>query len=486
MATAGMSIKEMKAALSTKGIDYSSCRERAELESLLAQAIAEAASSTEDEGDVAPAASSTEDEGDVAPQTDSVATKSIRQLKDELTILGVDFSYCVEKSELQHLLRQELGQDRKRRCRQTRGFAKHRSSGRFCWIEGSGGSECTCFWDDGSSNTIPVSELAPVSQDVLPGPTACEGTFEEARAKAFDERKLLVTAVLEDARASQAQAFLKLVLASEEVASLLAENAVFWMGSVRTLRMPHSQQLAPTGSPAIAMVLPLARDAMRVLSVMTDYNKDFVVGAFVESLEALEEHLAACDARFVSERAQLRYQQDEEFAASLAADQEAEVRHQSEAELVHRAADWSDPGDLEAPPPGHHGSTTGEDDDDVAARLQAGASGASKGLQQLAQEFKAEPAPVGPTARLSLRLPSGERVERSFSADTRVSRIYAWVSCCSLLPEAGSRALVIPPQFELLTAFPRKQLGIDAREKTLADLGMTPSAALLLAKVEAE
>jgi len=465
-----MSIKEIKALLSTKGIDYASCRERAELESLLTQASAGVASSIADAGDV-------------PPQTDPVATKSIRQLKDELTILGVDFSHCFEKCELQHLLRQELGQDRKRVCRQSRGFATHHPSGRYCWIETSGGSECTCFWDDGSSNNIPVSELAPVSQDTVPGPSAFEGTFEEARSKAFDERKLLVTAVLEDARASETQALLKLALASEEVAPLIAENAVFWMGSIRTLRMPHGQQLAPRGSPAIAMVLPLARDAMRVLSVLTDYSKDFVVGAFVESLEALDEHFAACEARCVSEREQLRYQQDEEFAASLAADQEAAMRHQSEADLMQRSAT-----DLDAPQLASEQQSGSRTMDEVAARLQE--TGASRAdvdkLKQLAQEFEMEPAPVGQTARLSLRLPSGERVERIFNADTNLSRIYDWVLCCSFLPEAGNRALIIPAQFELSTAFPRKQLGMDAREKSLVDLGMTPSTALLLVKVEEE
>merc|ERR1712232_920867 len=123
-----------------------------------------------------------------------------------------------------------------------------------------------------------------------------------------------------------------LTLASDEVASLLHENTVFWMGSMNELRMPHVQQLAPCGVPSLAIVLPLAADAMKVLSASPGTDAETIVASVVDGIEALEAHREAAEARFVSEEALLRHEQDLEFNAALAADQAAEKKRRCAAE----------------------------------------------------------------------------------------------------------------------------------------------------------
>jgi len=100
--------------------------------------------------------------------------------------------------------------------------------------------------------------------------------------------------------------------------------------------------------------------------------------------------------------------------------------------------------------------------------------------RQYADEFLSAPAPVGKVSRILLRLPTGERLERTFSADAPLSRVYAWATCCALLPEARGRALSVPTQFEFATSFPAQKFGVDKAEMTLSELGLSPSATLLL------
>ena len=83
-------------------------------------------------------------------------------------------------------------------------------------------------------------------------------------------------------------------------------------------------------------------------------------------------------------------------------------------------------------------------------------------------------------ARLVLRLPGGERVERTFGAEEQFLRVRTWAGCCPLLPEANKRDIQIPTQFELTMAFPRHVFSSADDDKTLDELGLVPSAALLL------
>lgn len=454
----------------------------------------------------------------------------MRELKNELTALGIDFSGCCEKSELEALLTEALDQEEGQQQQPEKqegsakpedsdvqenamsqelhdssqeeeedpfedgGFATRRRDGKCCWVEFVTEGDSLCHWDDGSSGIVPASELVPISEDALQWPksfsdvsleaaqvAACSGSFEAARYEAFHSNKLLVASVRKEPSCTTiAERRQALVLTSPDVASLIQENAIFWKGAGSELRATHLQQLAPNGAPSFAMVLPLAADAMRVLSHSDGTDKDVVVGAFVDALEALQTHQEAKESRLYCSEAQLRFDQDEEFAAALAADQAAEAERlmKETAELEHPAKeaetdDSMKPGSDSPKRPGH------SPDPDAGERL-------AKSRRVLADQFLAKmPPPDGSKlARLVLRLPTGERVERAFGADECLARVHDWAACCALLPEAKERSLQIPTKFELRTAFPPRKLGEDDAERTLAELGLTPNAALLLISLD--
>lgn len=87
-----------------------------------------------------------------------------------------------------------------------------------------------------------------------------------------------------------------------------------------------------------------------------------------------------------------------------------------------------------------------------------------------------EPEPAGPaTAKLSLRLPSGDRLQRTFRADQCLDEVYEWAHCC--------RPVAKPVSFVLCTTFPARSL--TNRSDTLGDAGLAPSSALLMKEADA-
>lgn len=450
------SVRELKSELDMRGVDYSQCREKAELQELLKL-----------DGSSGPAAAEcTKASMDLEP----LEAMSIKQLKVGLEARGVDFSHCNEKQELIQLLRGALTKERNHLQNQRRtqdlaraGFAIHSASGARCWIEGIiNETELLCHWDDGTLSKQACTSLDPVLDDAVPRPITFEGSFEEARAVAFHSGKILVAHV-RYAQPCKANRLFELALYSDEVRSLLDGNAVFWSGCGNELKTSHAYMLTPGGSPSLAMVLPLATDAMRVLSSMPLADKDAFVNNFLNALESLHEHQAAAEARLISESALLRQEQDEEFLAALAVDQAADIEKQKNSDQA----------------------------DAVVVETQNEACEAMEEQQQsnalrhrLADRFKALPSPVGLTSRIMIRLPTGERVERTFSADTPLSCVYDWATCCNLLPEGCGRTFSLPRCFEFRLSFPQRRLGRDQGEMTLADLGLVPNAALLVVDAE--
>merc|ERR1712224_225409 len=70
------------------------------------------------------------------------------------------------------------------------------------------------------------------------------------------------------------------------------------------------------------------------------------------------------------------------------------------------------------------------------------------------------------TAKIQLKLPSGERLQRIFRAEQLVGEVYEWADCCRPDPT--------PPRFELCTTFPTRPLA--DRAVTTNEAGLTPSA----------
>mmetsp|Transcript_102845 Transcript_102845/g.187769 ORF Transcript_102845/g.187769 Transcript_102845/m.187769 type:complete len:549 (-) Transcript_102845:12-1658(-) len=542
----GQTVRELKAELTARGIDFSHCREKAELQQLLrdsdeappdasagpapdaphcntgaTQAAgsdmeASSSSAAADAGEAAGMSSTATtgqaeepevaSSGAAAPVASAASSSlSVRDMKRQLTDRGIDFSHCREKSELQDLLDKALAgklgtcSDDSQGHPLDESFACRQSDGRRGWVEFVDGDDALCHWDDGKDGIVPAGELQPLTEAEL-RTFAFDGSFEEARAAAFHSGRLLIAAVYSGSgdrlASSKSECVQVLTLASEEVATLIEENAVMWCGRLAELRAPHQQQLAPAGTPSLAMVLPLAVDAMRVVSQFPGSSKDLIVENFVSALEAHEAHREAAEARQFSEDALLRLEQEEEFAAALAADQAVQAQATADTTAINEAQqqgavtgasrhehnDDQERSGCQDTSASHDASCEVAKRPAVESEANQDAERRAKLRKVLAEGFLSAPSlPANSaTARLVLRLPNGERVERTFGADEPLSQVQKWAECCPLLPEARDRILEIPAEFELSTAFPRQTFGPEASDKSLAELGLVPNAALLL------
>jgi hypothetical protein len=72
--------------------------------------------------------------------------------------------------------------------------------------------------------------------------------------------------------------------------------------------------------------------------------------------------------------------------------------------------------------------------------------------------------------RIQIRLPDGPPLTQTFDVSTKMSAVYDFII------EARS----ISVNFKLMTTFPRKVLDGPEKEKTLKELNLVPSAALVL------
>lgn len=83
------------------------------------------------------------------------------------------------------------------------------------------------------------------------------------------------------------------------------------------------------------------------------------------------------------------------------------------------------------------------------------------------------------TARLALRLPSGQRVERKFEPTATLQEVYDWASCVAFLPENSDKGIEIPERFVLKTSFPARYL--DEMDRTVDELKLSGTNILLAA-----
>ena len=217
-----------------------------------------------------------------------VTRMSVRQLKAELAARDVDISHCRDRSELLVLLRKA----RTAGPWDSGSFARKRDK-THCWVELVDGRQALCHYGEGSTGIMNVDELEPIAAAEFPSPQRFEGTFEAARAEAFLKSKLLVVAIVSGrGKPVREEAMQYLALASDEVRTMLRESAVFWRGKPLELKDTQLRQLAPVDLlPSLAVVVPLAADAMTViLAVPGAITRAQTLESILEGVEAMEVH----------------------------------------------------------------------------------------------------------------------------------------------------------------------------------------------------
>lgn len=437
---------------------------------------------------------------------------SVRQLKAELAARDVDISHCRDRSELLVLLRKA----RTAGPWDNGSFARRTADNAHCWVELIDDQQAICHQGDGTTIIIDVGELEPISAAEFPCPTRFEGSFQAARAEAHQKGKLLIVAIVSGrGKPPRDEAMQYMALASDEVRIMISENAIFWRGRPGDLKDTQLRQLAPVEMlPSLAVAVPLASDAMTVIiAVPGMITRDQILDCVLEGMEAMEAHRQVLLARQGSEDVQIRQEQDVEYAEALAADQAADAARvvgaagPASAAAAGVAAAAAEAAAADAAALGFGAGRAGDfarimppsgvafgaapvpaaPAPSPAPSLErppaAVPSAAEEAKRALAEEFLQEdirsPAKTDPV-RLVLKLPTGEQVKRTFAAQDVLSRVYQWATSCPFLPEAEGRQLHIPESFELATAFPRRSFTASDYNSTLRELGLVPSAALLL------
>jgi FAS-associated factor 2 len=277
--------------------------------------------------------------------------------------------------------------------------------------------------------------------------------YENGYAQAYDEAKkdlkyLLI--ILLSPEHDDTNTFVQEVLLSQEFESFVnnpENNIILWAGNVQDSEAYQvSIGLNCTKFPFGALIVHTPQDSSTAMSTIARVTGLVPAATFISKLRnAMSEHSAPLEQVRTQRREQeaartLREQQESAYERSLAQDRER-MRLRREAQ-------------------------TQRDQEELAARLKAEAE--EKEAQNLQQwkrwklrSIAPEPGPdIKNATRLSIRMPSGDRIVRRFAPEATVEDLYTFVECYDIL-EAEKTAEEPPAdydhhyKFNLVSPMPR-------------------------------
>jgi len=360
-----------------------------------------------------------------------------------------------------------------------------------------------------------------------PAPPFSKDCFGDAVKNTLTQgRLMLVWFHSEDGPATDS--FCRQVLQNGMVLDMIRQSYVLWAGDVSRFEPGQiARLLGATIFPTVAVLEPLrhgydhtfclewplgtfAKPLFRLSPTAQgdSMNADQAIAALSsaaqdhhDAVQAREEQRTRREVQLADER-HLRDEQDREFEESLLRDQLAAISA-SEAREGAASADLSSAAPAANPDSGPTASASpasaeaaaaskkeaeAREAEAAAAAAAAAATAAAAAAAAEAEEQRvkrgaeilaeAQPEPAGSsTAKISLKLSSGERMQRVFRADQELREVYEWAHCC--------RPVAKPLRFQLCTSFPAKALS--DRSASLRDMGLTPSAVVILKEdLEAE
>ena len=263
--------------------------------------------------------------------------------------------------------------------------------------------------------------------------------FENGYAQAYDLAKkdlkfLLV--VLVSPEHDDTSTFIRETLLSQEVVDYInnpQNNIILWAGSAQDSEAYQvSNSLNCTKFPFSAMVVHTPQDSSTSMSTVARITGLLPPSAFVARLQAAISQASAPLDRVRATRAEqqatrnLREEQNSAYERSLAQDRER-ARQRRAAEAAQSRAEQE------------------------ARRKAEAEEMAARNLEQWkrwrAQSIPSEPGnDVKDVTRISIRMPSGERVVRKFAKQTDIEELYAFVECYDLLQAEQSGSVTAEPR----------------------------------------
>ncbi|KAI8826020.1 thioredoxin-like protein [Fimicolochytrium jonesii] len=284
-------------------------------------------------------------------------------------------------------------------------------------------------------------------------PEFFQGTYTQALQKTKTEVRYLVV-YLHSAEHDDTEEFCRQTLCSEDLISALQRrNVIFWAGDVGTVEgYQVSHILAATTYPFIAVITPNQTRLAVATRLEGPTSPSTIIDALTAVIEITEPHVATLRAERESreQSRSIREQQDEAYQASLRADREKRRKAEEEAERTRLEEE-----------------AARKEEEEREAFLER----RKRRREELLANLPTEPAADAPNiTKLSIRLPSGDRVIRRFDADDLVSKLYEFVETRDLEPLEG--------EFLVVGTFPREVY--DDLEKSLKEVGLVPSASLVV------
>jgi FAS-associated factor 2 len=296
--------------------------------------------------------------------------------------------------------------------------------------------------------------------------------FENGYAKALDEAKrdlkyLLV--VLLSPEHDDTHSYVTETLLSPAVTDFLKDpqnKIILWAGDVRDSEAYQvSTALSCTKFPFAAVICHTPSVSSTAMSVVARLAGPMTPTSFIAKVRAALAQNEEALNRVRSTRAvqeserSLRAEQNSAYEISLARDRErARLRREEEAAKALVAEQLRLKESAEA------------------QRIENGETW----KRYMAFKIPAEPPVTSKgSTRLSLRMPSGERVIRRFTPDTTVDDLYTFVECYSLLSEGLSEKEPSPPpidythtfKFQLASPLPRKVFSIGSSSTLEKEIG---------------
>mmetsp|Transcript_74541 Transcript_74541/g.189128 ORF Transcript_74541/g.189128 Transcript_74541/m.189128 type:complete len:433 (-) Transcript_74541:73-1371(-) len=312
---------------------------------------------------------------------------------------------------------------------------------------------------------------ATIAEAYGPGlvlPVFAEGNFSQALRAARQDLKLVVV-YLHSPVAQHSRSFCTGVLGNEFVCSMLDSSFLFWAGDVsRGETHAVAMMVQAVETPCLAVILPASVDDVRVLGIVSgEVQGDSVVALLTSCLDEMDAHRAESVARTEqqAEDRMLREQQDQEYQEAMEMDRKRQEEKRRQTEEQKEAERLAEEKRLEE---------------------QKGAECQEASRLAREEEKRRRAVALGPesseaTARIALRLPAGQRIQRRFSPSATLEEVYAWAEVASYLPENEGKGLEVPDRFVLKTNFPSCDL--TERERTVEELQLAGSN-ILLAEIE--
>ncbi|KAI9814242.1 MAG: hypothetical protein M1827_003408 [Pycnora praestabilis] len=292
--------------------------------------------------------------------------------------------------------------------------------------------------------------------------------YQNGYAQALDQAKKdlkFMLVVLLSPEHDDNSSFVRQTLLSSEVVDYIKDpinNIILWAGSVQDSEAYQvSNALHCTKFPFSALIVHTPEHSSTAMSVVTRIAGPTPPTAFVAKLQTAATQYSEALNRVRSTRAEqqasrnLREEQNSAYERSLAQDRER-ARQRREAEAVREREEREAKEKIEAE--------------------ERRAETVLRWKRWRASSLKPEPGPdVQDSARISIRMPSGDRLIRKFAPETQLEDLYAFIECHEILEAATIDEKVEEPRdykheygFRLVSPMPRTVYELESN-KTVKD-----------------